>query len=80
MLNDAKKIKNKRFEGDACKNLGLAYHSLGEFKKAMELHQLGLRIAKDTGNKDAEGQGYNNLGLIILSVNSTKQLSVMSWV
>ena len=63
MLNDAKKIKNKRFEGDACKNLGLAYHSLGEFKKAMELHQLGLRIAKDTGNKDAEGQGYNNLGL-----------------
>ena len=63
MLNDAKKIKNKRFEGDACKNLGLAYHSLGEFKKAMELHQLGLRIAKETGNKDAEGQGYNNLGL-----------------
>ena len=63
MLNDAKKIKNKRFEGDACKNLGRAYHSLGEFKKAMELHQLGLRIAKETGNKDAEGQGYNNLGL-----------------
>ena len=63
MLNDAKKIKKKRFEGDACKNLGLAYHSLGEFKKAMELHQLGLRIAKETGNKDAEGEGYNNLGL-----------------
>ena len=63
MLNDAKKIKKKRFEGDACKNLGLAYHSLGEFKKAMELHQLGLRIAKETGNKGAEGQGYNNLGL-----------------
>ena len=63
MLNYAKKIKNKRFEGDACKNLGRAYHSLGEFKKAMELHQLGLRIAKETGNKDAEGQGYNNLGL-----------------
>ena len=63
MLNDAKKIKNKRFEEDACKNLGRAYHSLGEFKKAMELHQLGLRIAKETGNKDAEGQGYNNLGL-----------------
>ena len=63
MLNDAKKIKNKRFEEDACKNLGRAYHSLGKFKKAMELHQLGLRIAKETGNKDAEGQGYNNLGL-----------------
>ena len=63
MLNDAKKIKNKRFEGDACKNLGLAYHSLGEFKKAMELFQLVLRIAKETGNKDAEGQGYNNLGV-----------------
>ena len=63
MLNDAKKIKNKRFEGDACNYLGRAYHSLSEFKKAMELHQLGLRIAKETGNKDAEGQGYNNLGL-----------------
>ena len=63
MLNDAKKIKNKLFEGDACNYLGRAYHSLGEFKKAMELHQLGLRIAKETGNKDAEGQGYNNLGL-----------------
>ena len=63
MLNDAKKIKNKLFEGDACNYLGRAYHSLGEFKKAMELHQLGLRIAKETGNKGAEGQGYNNLGL-----------------
>ena len=61
-MNDAKKIKNKRFEGDACNDLGNAYLSLGEFKRAMELYQLGLRIARETGNKDAEGKGYYNLG------------------
>ena len=61
-MNDAKKIKNKRFEGDACNDLGDAYHSLGEFKRAMELYQLGLRIARETGNKVAEGTGYYNLG------------------
>ena len=73
ILNDAKKIKNKRFEGDACNNLGRACYSLGEFKRAMELHQLGLRIAKETENKDAEGTGYNNLGLTYKSLGELEK-------
>ena len=39
-------------------NLGVVYQSLGESKKAIELFQRGLRIAKETGNKDAEGTRY----------------------
>ena len=73
ILNDAKKIKNKRFEGAACNDLGKAYHSLGEFKTAMELFQLGLRIARETGNKDAEGTGYYNLGRTHQSLGEFKR-------
>ena len=73
ILNDAKKIKNKRFEGDACNLLGRAYHCLGEFTKATELFQLGLSIAKNTGNKDEEGTIYNNLGAAYCGLGEFKK-------
>ena len=44
-------------------NLGIAYYSLGEFKKALEFYQMGLGIAKETGNRDSVGKAYGNLGV-----------------
>ena len=43
-------------------NLGLNYHRLGEFEKAIEFYQQALSIAKDVENKDLEGKAYMNLG------------------
>ena len=43
----------------------LAYHSLGDFKKAIEYYNLDLKIAKEVGNKHGEGKAYCNLGLLI---------------
>ncbi|CAH3160299.1 unnamed protein product, partial [Porites lobata] len=62
-LKEAKKTGNKDSEGRAYGNLGLAYHSLGQFEKAIEFHQQDLSIAQKTGNKDSEGRAYGNLGL-----------------
>ena len=43
-------------------NLGCAYESLGEFRRAIEFHQLTLPIAIETGKKGLKGTVYNNLG------------------
>ncbi|XP_044183534.1 tetratricopeptide repeat protein 28-like, partial [Acropora millepora] len=43
-------------------NLGNAYHSLGEYKKAIEYHEKDLKIAKEIGDRAGEGRAYGNLG------------------
>ena len=42
--------------------LGIAYHSLKNFEKAIEYHVSGLNIAKETDNKHAEGCACGSLG------------------
>jgi len=42
--------------------LGNTYHSLGDFKKAIEYHTEHLAIAKEVGNRAGEGGAYGNLG------------------
>ena len=42
--------------------LGVAFFSLANFEKAIENHQHGLSIAKETGNRDLEGRACLKLG------------------
>jgi tetratricopeptide (TPR) repeat protein len=42
--------------------LGRAYDSLGDFSKAIKYHEQGLAIAKEVGDRAAEGRAYANLG------------------
>ena len=58
---------------DRYDNLGGAYQSLSEFKKAIEFSQLALRIVKDTGNKDGKATIYNNLGLAYQSLRDSEK-------
>ena len=51
----------KHGEGNTYGNLGNAYHSLGDFKKAIEYHNLPLKIDKKVGDKHGEGKAYGNL-------------------
>ncbi|XP_066016128.1 tetratricopeptide repeat protein 28-like [Pocillopora verrucosa] len=59
---EAKEVGDKRGEGNAYGNLGTAYDILGDFKKAIEYHNLHLKIAKEVGDKHGEGKAYGNLG------------------
>ncbi|MFB8796970.1 MAG: tetratricopeptide repeat protein [Microcoleus sp.] len=38
------KIVNRQGEADSLGNLGNAYHSLGQFQRAIEFHQQSLEI------------------------------------
>lgn len=59
-----KEIENKYSEGDTYGALGNAYHSLGNFKRAIEFHRQALNIAKENGAKDLEARAHGNLGAV----------------
>ncbi|CAH3165995.1 unnamed protein product, partial [Pocillopora meandrina] len=76
-LKIAKEVGDKHGEGNAYGNLGNAYliiiiiiirtlfiegDTLGDFKKAIEYHNLDLKIAEEVGDKHGEGNAYGNLG------------------
>ena len=42
--------------------LGIAYYSLGDFRKAIEHHERHLEISKEVGDRAGEGRAYGNLG------------------
>ncbi len=44
-------------------NLGNAYHSLGEYQRAIDYHQQSLAIAQQLGDRSGEGASLGNLGL-----------------
>ena len=46
----------------AYSNLGNAYYSLGDFKKAIEYHERNLKISREVGDRAGEGRAYCNLG------------------
>ena len=59
----AGKIDNKIFEGNFSQNLGNAYYSLGEYRKAIEYHEQALKIARDISHRQGEGQCLGGLGI-----------------
>ncbi|XP_068726274.1 tetratricopeptide repeat protein 28-like [Montipora capricornis] len=60
-LSIAKEVGDRAGEGEANGNLGNAYDSLGNFKRAIEYHEQSLSIAKEVGNRAGEGYAYGNL-------------------
>ena len=55
-------VGDKAGEGRSYCNLGNAYHSLGDFERAIQYHERHLKIAKEVGDKAGEGASYGNLG------------------
>ena len=43
--------------------LGIAYYSLGDFRKAIEYHERYLKISKEVGDRAGEGRAYRILGV-----------------
>jgi len=42
--------------------IGNAYHSLGDYRKALEYHEKRLKIAKEIGDRAGEAEAYRNIG------------------
>ena len=57
----AKELSDQRGEGGACGSLGIAYRSLGDYRKTIESHEKHLKIAKEIGDQREEGRAYGNL-------------------
>jgi CHAT domain-containing protein len=56
-------IKDRRGEGKALGNLGLAYSALGNYAKAIDYHGQSLAIAREIKDRLGEGKALGNLGL-----------------
>lgn len=50
-------------EGRACRNLGQIHNILEDFRKAINLNELSLKIAKEMGDRRGQGDIYSNLGI-----------------
>ena len=60
-------------KGAACGNLGGAYQSLGNYRKAIEYHEKDLKIAIESGDRGGEGATYANLGIACLSLGDYRK-------
>ena len=54
-------------------SLGFAYHYLGQFKRAIELHKQALSIAREIGDRTEEGRHLGNLGRACRSLGRVEQ-------
>ena len=56
-----------------CGNLGNAYQALGQYQRAIDLHQQSLKIAREIGNQGSEANSLSNLGVAYNSLGQYQQ-------
>lgn len=63
-----KQTGDRRIQGTTLGNLGLAYHLLGEYEKAIDFHQQALAISREIGDHLGQGTVLGNLGITHFSL------------
>jgi tetratricopeptide (TPR) repeat protein len=58
----ARVTKDRQAEGNALGNLGNAYATLGDARKAIEFHEQALVVDREIGDRRGEGKALGNLG------------------
>jgi tetratricopeptide (TPR) repeat protein len=61
-LNSARKLVDRVHEGSASGSLGIAYHSLGDYRRAIEFYEQALTIWREIGDRLGESKALGNLG------------------
>jgi tetratricopeptide (TPR) repeat protein len=64
---------DRKGEADSLNNLGLAYHTSGEFEKAISFHNQALTIFRELGDQQGEAAQYGNLARIAYSRGDVEQ-------
>ena len=59
----AREIGDRRGEGNALGNLGIAYADLGQAERAIGFYEQHLAIAREIGDRRGEGNALGNLGI-----------------
>ncbi|MDP8203821.1 MAG: tetratricopeptide repeat protein, partial [Candidatus Tenebribacter mawsonii] len=72
-LELSQKLKYKKGEAEAIKNIGGAYYFLGEFDIAVEHFIESLELREEIGNKTDIINALNNLGIVQESLNNHEQ-------
>ena len=66
-------IGDREGEGRAYGNLGIAYQSLGDYRKAIQYHEKHLKTALELGDRAGEGRAYKNPGLAYNSLKDSQK-------
>jgi hypothetical protein len=66
-------VGDRAGQGAACGNLGICYSSLGQYAKAIELHEQDQAIAQELGDRAGQGRSCSLFRLkIAVRVQSLK--------
>ncbi|XP_033016820.1 tetratricopeptide repeat protein 29 [Lacerta agilis] len=72
-LEMAKEAENKKMEGEAAYCLGLAYHTVGEEKTAIEKLNTYLEISKLLGDFAGLGRAYQAIAQVLVSLGEVEE-------
>ena len=72
-LKGCRAIGDRRGEGNALGNLGIAYAALGETRKAIDYYEQRLVIARAIGDRRGEGNALGNLGIAYADLGETRE-------
>jgi tetratricopeptide (TPR) repeat protein len=72
-LAAARRLKDRRYQGNALGSLGIAFWKLGENRRAIQFHEQYLAISREFGDRKGEGNALGNLGNAYRDLNETKR-------
>jgi tetratricopeptide (TPR) repeat protein len=72
-LAASRRLKRRGAEGTHLGNLGNAYASLGETRRAIEYHEQALAIDQESGDRLGEGQALGNLGFAYAELGESRR-------
>lgn len=72
-LDASRRLTDREYEGQSLGSLGNAYHSLGDYQKAIEYHEQSLAIAKEIGDRLGEGNAMFSISLALNETGKREQ-------
>ena len=72
-LSASRRIEDRSAEAGHLNNLGLAYNSLGEYRKAIECQEQSLFRAREQGDQRGLAKSLNNLGVAYNSLGEYRK-------
>ncbi len=76
-LDAARSAGDRYDEGQFLNELGLAYYSIGEHRRATDHYLQALAIAREIGDREGEGNALGNLGLAYATLGDTRRAIVL---